>query len=389
MEACLKLLSLGTISLKELITHVFDISEAEKAYDIVLGKVQEPSVAILLKYGESNRKGNTSVVVSNNPVKDINVGFIGAGSFAQSYLIPNVKSWGASIDTVMTSKGITSKNVAQKYSFNRATTLEKDILELQDINTVFIATPHNSHARFTINALRANKNVFVEKPLAMNVDELNELTTVYGESNTKLMVGFNRRFAPISIRIKHEFEKMGQPLVMNFRINAGFIPKEHWTQNPKIGGGRIIGEICHFIDLMQFFTDAKPETVYASSINMQNHEIINDDNLSVIVTFDDGSVGNLVYVANGDKSLPKERLEIFRGGKVAIINDFRTGELYKNSKKEKLSYRGKGHKEEVYAFLDAVKNGNENPILFESIRLTTLVTFKILDSLATGAVQKV
>ena len=390
MEAFLRLISTGVISLKKLITHIFNIEEAKKAYDIVLGKTKEHSVAILLKYENLNNEDEKSyVTVASNPVNEINVGFVGAGSFAQSYLIPNVKSWGASLDTVMTSKGITAKNVAEKYSFNKATSNEQDIFESKDINTVFIATPHNSHAKFTIQALKAGKNVFVEKPLAMNKEELDEISEAFANSNANLMVGFNRRFAPVSVMLKDEFKGIGQPLVMNFRVNAGFIPKDHWTQNPNIGGGRIIGEMCHFIDLMQYFSGAKPVSVYASSINILNDEITRDDNISVIINFDDGSVGNLIYTANGDKSLPKERLEIFGGGKVGVINDFRSGELFKNNKRKKITSQGKGHKEEVYIFLENLKEGKGSPISFESVKLTTLVTFRILDSLATGMLQNV
>ncbi|MBK3518015.1 bi-domain-containing oxidoreductase [Carboxylicivirga marina] len=389
MDAFLNLLSNGSITLKHLITHIFDINEAEKAYDIVLGKVQEPSIGILLKYEKKDTEVKSFVQVNTNPEKEVNVGFIGAGSFAQSYLVPNVKAWGASLDTVMTSKGITGKNVAEKFTFNKATSSQDDILKNQSINTVFIATPHNSHAKYTLDALKANKHVFVEKPLAMYLEELDEIASLYESSKSKLMVGFNRRFSPIAEKIKQEFKGVNQPLVMNFRVNAGFIPKDHWTQNPEVGGGRIVGEMCHFIDLMQFFTDSKPTSVYADCINMQNSEITSEDNITVIVKFEDGSIGNLIYLANGDKSMPKERLEVFGGEKIGVIHDFRYGEIYKNGKCQKISDSGKGHKQEVTAFLDSIKEGKCVPISFESIYLTTLVTFKINDSLATGVVQQI
>ena len=253
MEAFLGLISQGSLNLKALTTHQFNIVEAEKAYDIVLGNIQEPHIGILLQYGENKDKNKTKYTVATNPIKQINVGVIGAGSFAQSYLIPNVKSFGASLDTVLTSKGITSKNVAHKFSFNNSSTSANDIFSNDDINTVFIATPHNSHADYVIQSLEAGKNVFVEKPLAMNYNELEEVKNLYERSQTQLMVGFNRRFAPVSLAIKKEFENTGEPKVINIRVNAGFIPKEHWTQNEHLGGGRIIGEMCHFIDLMQYY----------------------------------------------------------------------------------------------------------------------------------------
>ena len=302
---------------------------------------------------------------------------------------PYAKKEGASLDTVVTTKGITAKNVAQKFGFNNASSEARDILDNAEINTVFIATPHNSHAPYVMEALKAGKNVFVEKPLAMNYDELEAVKKVYLESNRKLMVGFNRRFSPIAEKIKDEFVNNGEPKVINIRVNAGFIPKDHWTQNKNIGGGRIIGEMCHFIDLMQYFTDAKPVKVYAASIKTDNQNLTSEDNISITVSFSDGSIGNLLYLGNGDKSLPKELIEVFSGGKVGRIHDFRKGDLHKGNKQIKLKLDGKGHKQEVEAFLKSLKQNTEAPIPFESIYLTTLTTFKVLDSLATGLPQDI
>ncbi|SRX72518.1 bi-domain-containing oxidoreductase [Aequorivita antarctica] len=389
METFLDLISQGTVNLKDLITHTFDIADAEKAYDIVLGKVEEPHIGILLAYPESETKKISLVSVQSNAVSTVNIGFIGAGSFAQSYLIPYTKKEGASLDTVVTTKGITAKNVASKFGFNNASSEAQDVINKKDINTVFIATPHNSHAPYVMEALKAGKNVFVEKPLAMNYDELEEVKKVYQESNQKLMVGFNRRFSPIAEKIKSEFVGNGEPKVVNIRVNAGFIPKDHWTQNKNIGGGRIIGEMCHFIDLMQYFTDAKPVKVYAASIKTDNQNLTSEDNISITVSFSDGSIGNLLYLGNGDKSLPKELIEVFSGGKVGRIHDFRKGDFHKGNKQIKLKMDGKGHKQEVEAFLKSLKQNTEAPIPFESIYLTTLTTFKVLDSLATGLPQNI
>lgn len=389
METFLDLISQGTIKLKDLITHTFDISKAEKAYDIVLGKVEEPHIGILLSYPDSETKKTSLVSVLSNKISAINIGFIGAGSFAQSYLIPYTKRGGASLDTVVTTKGITAKNVATKFGFNKASSEAGDVLNNAEINTIFIATPHNSHASYAMEAIKAGKNVFVEKPLAMNYAELEEVKRVYSENNQMLMVGFNRRFSPIAEKIKSEFSGNGEPKVINIRVNAGFIPKDHWTQNKNIGGGRIIGEMCHFIDLMQYFTDAKPVKVYAASINTDNQNIITEDNISVTVSFSDGSIGNLLYLGNGDKSLPKELIEVFSGGKVGRIHDFRKGVIHKDNKHIKLKLDGKGHKQEVEVFLNSLKQNNQAPIPFESIYITTLTTFKILDSLITGTPQNI
>ena len=387
METFLDLISQKAINLDNLITHTFDIAEAEKAYDIVLGKVQEPHIGILLSYPDGGKKDTTMVQIKSDAIANVNVGFIGAGSFAQSYLIPYAKKEGASLDTVVTSKGITAKNVATKFSFNKASSDAQDVMSNKDINTVFIATPHSSHASYTIEALKSGKNVFVEKPLAMNYEELEEVKKAFAISKSKLMVGFNRRFSPVAIKLKEEFVNNGEPKVINIRVNAGFIPKDHWTQNPNVGGGRVIGEMCHFIDLMQFFTDAKPVKVYAVSIETTNNNLTPNDNISITVTFSDGSIGNLLYLGNGDKSLPKELIEVFSGGKIGRIHDFRGGELHKGNKAIKIKLDGKGHKQEVEAFITSLKSGNQAPISFESICLTTTVTFKILDSITTGLPQ--
>jgi len=346
MEAFLDLIAGKAIGIKPLITHVFDIAEAEKAYDIVMGKVKEPHIGILLKYETNTNKLQSRTEVNQEPIKEINTGFIGAGSFAQSYLIPNVKSWGGSLDGVVTSKGITSKSVLDKFKFNFCSSDAKDVLEKQEINTVFIATPHVSHSSYVINSLKAGKSVFVEKPLAMNMEQLKEVVQAKRASEKPVMVGFNRRFAPVAEELKKEFENTGEPMVVNIRVNAGFIPKDHWSQIPEIGGGRIVGEVCHFIDLMQYFTGADPVRVFAESINTSNEQITSADNVAITLKFSNGSVGNLTYLANGDKSLPKENIEVFSGGKVGIIHDFRSGSIYKDNKQVKLKSVGKGHKEE-------------------------------------------
>ncbi|HEX6848047.1 MAG TPA: bi-domain-containing oxidoreductase [Chitinophagaceae bacterium] len=389
MEAFLQLLSQKKLNVRPLITHNLEISEAEKAYQIVMGELQVPHIGILLNYPESKNKFTSQIVLRQNPVDQFNVAFLGAGSFAQSYLIPKVKNYGVSLQTVVTSKGITAKNVANKFGFSKASSNANDILNDEVINTVFIATPHNLHATFVLAALKAGKNVFVEKPLAMNYDELEELKKYYEVEGGNLMTGFNRRFSPIATELKKLFNDLHEPLLMNYRVNAGFIPKDHWTQKENIGGGRIIGEICHFIDLMQFFTGSLPERIFAQCINSPNNKIKNDDNVSIVLKFRDGSVGNIIYSANGDKALPKERMEIFGGNKIGVINDFKGGEFYNGNKLKTLKEEGKGHKEEISAFFDALSKGGVMPLEFESMYYTTKTTFKIIDSLHTNLPQSI
>lgn len=389
METFLALLSSGKISIKHLTTHSFVISEALKAYDIILGKTEEPHIGILLEYPDSNKATSQITTIQKAQAKNNQVGFIGAGSFAQSYLIPNVKNLNTTLNTVVTSKGISGKSVAQKFNFLKASTNPDDVLTNKDIQTVFIATPHNSHAKYTINALNENKNVFVEKPLAMTINELNDVKHAYQNSTGKLMVGYNRRFSSLATKIKDEIKSSLEPKVVNIRVNAGFLEKEHWIQNPNVGGGRIIGEICHFVDLAQFFTGSKPVNVSAVSINSENAELTPNDNINITITFQNGSIANIMYLANGDKSLPKELIEVFCGGKVGRILDFRSGYLHSGNKIQKLKLSGKGHKEEVTNFIEVLNSKESELISFESLYLTTLTTFKIHDALTTGMPQTI
>jgi len=394
MEAFLDMVSLGKISLKNLISHIFDIDDAGKAYDLILGKTAEPYIGILLKYPEYAYKLISSV---ENKVKhklahsSIGVSFIGAGSFAQSYLIPNLKGPGITLNTVVTNTGINAKNVAQKFSFLNATTDPKNVFLDETTDIVFIASRHDSHAKYLSLGIVNKKHVFVEKPLCINFEEYEKIKSLLlqNDRTSIVMVGFNRRFSPLSVEFKSIFSGIKEPKMINIRINAGLIPREHWIQQPDIGGGRIIGEICHFIDLMQYFTDATPVTVYAKSLGSQSCIQNNNDNISICLHFSDGSVGNIVYVANGDKSLSKEYIEIFSGGKVGIINDFRSGIVYFNNQSKKISISGKGHREEVLKFIESVKNTGIDPIPAESILYTTITTFKIVDSLLTGLPQTI
>ena len=389
MEAFLDLLSRKQINMQPLITHVFDVTEAEKAFDIITGKSPEPHIGILLKYAENEKKQESFVQIRQNPVAQINAGFIGAGSFAQSYLIPHVKHFGATLDGVVTSKGITAKNVAEKFKFNFCSSDANDIINNEKINTVFIATPHSSHADLVVRCLEANKKIFVEKPLAINADQLDQVMAAKKKFNQPLLVGFNRRFSEISELLKKELKERSEPMVITIRVNAGHIEKNHWTQQPHIGGGRIVGEMCHFIDLMQFFTEAEPVKVYAESIHSGNSKITPEDNIAVVITFGDGSVGNLIYVANGDKSMLKESIEVFQSGKIGVINDFKDGFIHKKGKIIKLKSSGKGHEEEIKAFINSIQQAQKDPISFRSICLTTLTTFKIQDSLYTGNPQEI
>lgn len=390
MEAFVKLLENRSVDVQPLVTHVFDVEQAGDAYDIVTGKVSEHHIGILLRYSDATdtRSVKTAPQASSSPAAKPGIGFIGAGSFAQKFLIPFARQ-GGDLLSVVTSRGVTAKSVGEKFRFHSHSTETHDVFADPAINTVFIATRHDTHAAFTAAALEAGKNVFVEKPLALHEEELAQVVEIAGRrSDCRLMVGYNRRFSPLARQAKEVFQRVSGPLLINYRVNAGFLPKEHWTQTEQ-GGGRILGEACHFVDLMQFLTGSEPSNVYAVSVAANNAQMPDQDNVIISMSFQNGSVGQISYLACGDKLLSKERIEIFGGGQSFIIDDFRVGEHYSGGTRRSVKIPGKGHQEEVQTFLHAIRDGQPSPIPIDSLALTSVATFAILDSLRTGLPQAV
>lgn len=390
MAAFVKLLENRTVDVQPLITHVFDIEQAEQAYELVTGKTQERHIAILLKYPETPAAVSPppSPASPSQPSSALGIGFIGAGSFAQKFLIPTAARQGDLL-AVVTTRGITAKSVAEKFKFRAHSTAADAVFGDPAINTVFIATRHDTHAGLAIAALESGKNVFVEKPLAIHEDEFARIVEVARQrADCRLMVGFNRRFSPLARQARELFRPLAGPLVINYRVNAGYLPKDHWTQTAQ-GGGRILGEVCHFVDLLQFLTASAPASVFAQCVSAESARMPDQDNVAITVRFANGSVGQIAYLACGDKLLAKERVEIFGGGQTFIIDDFRTGEHYAGGSHRRLKTPGKGHEEEVHAFLESVRTGQPSPIPLDSLALTTAATFAILDSLRTGLPQPV
>lgn len=384
MQAILDLLSLKRLDFNKLITHKIPIEIGLDAYDIITGKKKERFIGILIEYKKSSEVKTQKLNISSNINKDyVNIGFIGAGNFAQSYLIPPLIKLTTNLLGVCTSVPVNSKSVAEKFGFNYCTSNFKDILNDKEIDTVFIATRHDSHGNYVKEAILAGKNVYVEKPLAISIDEIMEIRDIYKnlDRNILIMVGFNRRFSKPFKDIKEFFSKNNDPFIINYRVHAGFIAKSHWIQHPD-QGGRIIGEGCHFIDTMQYITGSRPINVFANSIRTNNINQVDYDNSILTIEFENGSVGNLLYVANGDSSLPKEYCEIFSGGKTAIMNNFKENTYYSNGKVSKMKYNGeKGHKEEVASFINAVTGNEKRGIAFESIFNTTYASIKAIESL--------
>jgi polar amino acid transport system substrate-binding protein len=303
---------------------------------------------------------------------------IGAGNFAQGTLLPKMKNH-CNFVGVATARGNIAKYVANKYGFSYCAQSANDLIEDPNINTVFITTRHNTHAEFAIKAIEKGKNVFVEKPLAINEEELEQIKEVYSKgSRNRVMVGFNRRFAPASIEMKKLFAET-HPKTINMRINAGVMPMEHWVNDPEIGGGRIIGEGCHFIDLAMFFA-ASPIT-HVSAFAMEDAGKL-DNSVVINLAFKNGSVASINYLSNGNKNVNKEYIEVFCGGVIAVIDDFKTLTVHNRSvKKTTYGSQDKGHEKEIELFLKSIAEGTKAPISFEECYLSSLATLKANQSI--------
>lgn len=386
MGAFLDLIADGKVDVKSMTTHHFPVTAAKDAYDLITGKKSEPYLGIVLDYPERKEALNRTVKVSNFEKKSsIGIGFVGLGSFAESMLMPPLKS--AKVDFVGVSTGtpVNAKSAAQKYGFRVCSTDSMEIIKNKDVNAIFCASRHDSHARYVLAAIAERKPIFVEKPLCVNREQLTEIDAAVSANNGRVMVGFNRRFSESFRAIKKFYADRSEPMAITYRVNAGFIPKTSWIQDPN-QGGRIIGEGCHFIDTMAYLTGSVPVKVYAEALSSPNREIMHHDNVIITIKFADGSVGVLEYFANGDPAVAKEFCQVFCENKVAVMNNFKTVELTLGKKTKTLNFDGsKGQREEVAATIEAIKSGKEMPISYEQIRGVTLATFAAEESMATGA----
>ena len=396
MQAFQDLIYSKKIDINFLTTHIFKLEDAPKAYETILSK-SEPFAGILIEYNIEKPIEKEKIIIRSSSLPSrssgITIGFIGAGSYAQGYILPNIsKDRDVILKGVMTKTPNSSRSVAERFGFEYCTCNAEDILGNDEINTVFIATRHDSHGKYVISALKAGKHVYVEKPLCLTIEELEEIKNIYyslitnHQSPIILMLGFNRRFSPLSEIVKKFLGP--KPMSMIYRINAGFIPTDSWIQDPEVGGGRIIGEVCHFIDYLTFLNGSLPITVYATSlIDPRNL----NDILNISLQYENGSIGTIHYFANGSKLVPKEYIEVYQSGITAIINDFKRISIFSNKKHldKKYFVQNKGQKEEIKAFFEAIKHRNYSPIPFEHIFNTSLVTFKIIESIKSGQVIQI
>ena len=387
IESFLELIAGGQLNVERLTTHRFPITEADRAYQLISGELNEPNLGVVLNYdpeAEVVRKISLSAAPqARKSEKSIVLGVIGAGGYVPAMLLPHFKTESVEFRSIATASGISAHDVGKKFGFAYAVSSAEEVLDDANVNIVVIGTRHDTHAQLARMALERNKHVFVEKPLALNDEQLESVLEVAEGSSAKLMVGFNRRFSPLAQRAKEFFQNRDTPLSILYRVNAGRIPKEHWTQNADEGGGRIVGEVCHFIDLMQYFTGAPPVYVFAESIGARSSKIVDADSVFITLRFADGSNGSVAYLSEGDKALAKERVEIFGAGRVFVLDDFRRATLYKDGREEQvaLKVQDKGQQEQVRAVCASVLQGGAAPISIEELAATSRATFQVLDSL--------
>lgn len=389
-EAVVDLMESGKLKVQPLITHRFDIAEATKAYEVITGKTKEKFLGVLLTYPKDSEWKVESRAIHfplSNSTRNatVKLGVLGAGSFANSVLLPAIQKAGdIQLVGIASSGGLHAQHSGKKFGFQYATSDDDEILNDPNVNTVAILTRHDSHADLVVKALKAGKHVFVEKPLAITPEQLKKIERQLRITNYGLLtVGFNRRFSPLAQQLKSQISSLHEPLHVHYRVNAGAIPLNHWTQDPSVGGGRIIGEGCHFVDFITFLVGEAPVSVSAHAL--PDNGKYREDNVSMTFTFRDGSIGVVDYLANGDKSFPKERIEVFCSGQIAVLDDFVSLQFVKDGKKKEVSgAQNKGWMDEWKVFARCIRDGGEPPIPYEQLIGVTKATFAAVDSIRSG-----
>jgi predicted dehydrogenase len=396
MRAFLDLVAAGKIDLARLVTHRFEIAQAHVAYELLTAKQPAKYLAMLIDYSQREaasrrlelRPPQMARGITHTRSGKVRIGWIGAGSFSRAKLLPalrkldNVEMMGLANGT-----GLSASRVGKSFGFQYCSTDASEVLHDSNIDAVFIGTRHHLHGPMVMAALESGKHVFVEKPLCVNEQELDVISRLYARSDRLLCAGFNRRFSPFAKQCKEFFSQGRGPLSFIYRVNAGRVPEGHWSQDLEQGHGRVIGEICHFVDLFAYLSDALPAQVEAWPMGDSTDE----SNIHIQVSLADGSKGEILYLASGDASVSKERLEIFGRGRTAICDDFRKSYFHHSNQRhtQSLFQQDKGHATEVQCFIDAVTGKAPPPIPFESLWATTLATFRIRESLLGGGPRPV
>ena len=399
MGEFLNLLDQSAVQVNDLITHRFPLESAKEAYKLIL-EGEEPYIGVLLTYPEQDIQSPRPRVVelpahvpsSKQHDRHIRIGVIGAGLFARATLLPIIKrAGGFRFKGVATATGLSARHIAGKYGFQYCTTDHREVLNDPDIDLILVLTRHGSHAGLVCEALGAEKHVFVEKPLALNAEQLQQVIQAFNDSGSDevrkplLTVGFNRRYSPFAKWIKERFGNVPEPLAIHCTVNAGALPPDNWTYDPEEGGGRIIGEVCHFIDLIQYFTGSVPIRVYAESLVSNGYAP--SDNVTISVKMANGAIGSVTYVAGGDKRFPRERVEVFGGGAVGAIDNFKAASFtQKGRRRSRRSWLSidQGYRGEIDSLHSAINQGSSQQDAFQEHVYTTLATFAAEESLKQG-----
>ncbi|MGE3182930.1 MAG: bi-domain-containing oxidoreductase, partial [Phycisphaerae bacterium] len=387
-EAILGGMAEGWIDVEPLISDRIPIADGERAFDKILK--DSSALGVVLTYPDQPPPLTRAIPVrrvfraATEPTA-ARVAVIGTGSFSRQVLLPALKEAGADLVSVVSAGGVTGVHAGRKFDAQEAATDYRAVLQKPNVSTVFITTRHNSHANMVIESLDAGKHVFVEKPLAIDRAQLDAVSAAAAKHpNKQIMVGFNRRFAPHAVAIHKALHHRAAPIAINCLVNAGFIPADNWNHDPTVGGGRIIGEGCHFIDLLMFLVGAPITSVSATAIGTQDGRII-DDNTSISLTFADGSIGSIHYWANGGKSFPKEKVEVFSEGRVAVIDNWRTLKCFDWPNGPRLKTKqDKGHRAEIAQFIHRIQHGGEPLIPYHDLEMVTLASFAAVEAARTG-----
>jgi len=394
IQAVLDLMGSGRLDVGPLISHRFPIEQGERAYELIESG-SEPFLGIVLEYPQAPDRATPNVVTLRPPAEangKPRCGVLGAGNFARMVLLPAIqKNRGFELAAICSAKGLNATHAARTAGAEAACSDEAEVFGDATIDTVFSVTRHDQHARHVLRAIETGKNIFVEKPLCLTIEELQAIEDALiaaGDAAPLLMVGFNRRFSQAAVAVRRHFADTAEPLTTSIRFNAGAIPPDHWTQHDEEGGGRIIGEACHAIDLATYLCGSRPVRVYAESVAAARAGQTTDDQCFITLRHANGSVSSIGYLAGGDKAFAKERVEVFGGGRVAVIDDFRTVSTCRGGKTKTIKCRGgKGHAEEVAAFAQAVVGGGPAPIPWEELRATSLAAILAVRSLREGLPQ--
>lgn len=389
-EAVLDMMASGVLDMEPLISHRFRFEDAPSAYEL-LATGREPYLGILLEYestsgGEERTVRLAAAEPKPSPESEVTLGVIGSGNYASRVLIPAFRGTGASLHTIANNGGIKGVHFGRKFGFQQVTTDVGSLINGGDVNTLVVATRHDSHAGLVSDGLQAGKHVFCEKPLALTHDELERVRSAWeaaAQSHPRVLaVGFNRRFSPLVIRMKTLLAGVGEPKSFVVTVNAGAIPPDHWIQDPKIGGGRIVGEACHFVDLLRHLAGSPISGWHVETLGRSEGMPVCDDKTTILLRFDDGSVGTIHYLANGHASFPKERIEVFCAGRALRLDNFRAlrGYGWPGFRRVSLWRQDKGQGACAQGFVDAVRDGSAAPIAFDELMEVSRVSIEVAEA---------